>query len=84
MTDVEWVDALPRRTRGKGGGGWFDVLAPLRERPGVWAVVRRCEHAATAANTAGNLRRGSVKRPDGYEFSARKECVYARYVGGES
>ena len=81
MSDVEWVDSLPKLTRNGGTDGWFDVLAPLSERPGVWAIVRRCENARTSASVAGYLRRRSLKKQDGYEFVARCNCVYARYVG---
>lgn len=49
---IVWKEPPPKTTRSK----WADLLAPLRERPGEWAMVR----ADTPAKVSG-LRQRLVK-----------------------
>jgi hypothetical protein len=86
--EVEFVSELPRIGAGrphKVRPIWEGRLAPLKERPGVWAIVDRLPNATDSGATA-SLLRGAF--PDGWKFAARyaegEYRVYARYVGEAS
>lgn len=77
QTAVRWEE--PDRSPGDGRNAWPSRLAPLRERPGSWAVVAE----DVAASTGGRLKKDYPE----YEFTNRgirnnrAEKLYARYVG---
>lgn len=89
---VVWEDPPPARLGRRSRGRWEAIFAQLRERPGVWALVAVMakapdrKHGAheRAAAQARNIRNGRVggAAPGEFEAVARKERVYARYVGG--
>jgi hypothetical protein len=62
----------------------MEVLAPLVEHPGKWAVVKKAEDNQKASTTAASLRKDTARKPEGkWEFVARQGEVFARYVGPE-
>ena len=84
---MKWVEELPERRRARWPGVWRMRLAPLVERPGVWAAIKKYRSNTEATGTASRLRLGrlggaGLDRKE-YEFVAREKTVYARYVGKE-
>ena len=62
---------------------WPPLLALLRERPGVWAVLRRYPSYSSASGTASRLR----ARYREFEFAARRSSdgggeVFGRLKAG--
>ena len=86
---IKWMAPPHRSTFGPvPGKKWESILAPLRERPGEWAVVLTGPVKNIRAQ-AGNLRRGGrVVCPPGFEFTTRtidgEGHLFARFIGGES
>ena len=80
--DIVWEEPPPRERKGGHPRVWLERLAPLVERPGEWARILDAETAKRATSTATNLRLGKVKVPPGeWEFAARGQRVYARFLG---
>lgn len=95
---MEFIDgdppAVTRGGRGNGGyprGGrsYVEEVRALRDRPKEWAILKRCDSAASAAALAGFIRIGQLAafRPGGaFEAASRivddEARVYVRYVGG--
>lgn len=82
-TEIVWEDPAPRRT-GRGGqfGIWIERLSPLLEHPGRWAVVLESETPSRAYGIAHNLSHHRLRVPPGeWEYTARGNKVYARYLG---
>ena len=66
ITEIEFVDELPKIHRKVEGGVWVERLEPLRNHPGRWAKVygpTKNPHALV-----NNLRSGSAAGIDGDEF----------------
>lgn len=88
MTDgIVWEDP-PVTAGGFGGINWGDVLAPLKDYPGRWALVHTGDPKKVRTK-ASNLTRGNVARgrvePSEWEFVSRtvdgEGRMYARYLG---
>lgn len=99
MSDEEppvlgWVEQLPeQKTQARGSRGpslfWTNVVAALKQNPGVWALVRR----NTPAVIKYNLKRGkyvTVTPAEEFEVEMRRDPavhdkkrgdLYMRYVG---
>jgi hypothetical protein len=84
----EWAEPPPS-VHGK--AKWPEILAPLIDNPGEWAIVRRFKQANGAGALASAIRQGRVSRPQGtnvFDFEAISRTVdgegrvYVRYVGG--
>jgi hypothetical protein len=77
--EIIWKDPPPKTTRST----WADRLAPLKERPGQWAMVRQ----STPPRISG-LRQRLAKTAalgEAFEFrahrvSAESAELYARYI----
>lgn len=83
MNDIEWRDP-PSAYSGRKAGDWANVLLPLMERPGQWAMVRRYENKASCQASAYALRNRRLKYPAGsWEFVARDGELFVRYLGPE-
>jgi F420-0:gamma-glutamyl ligase-like protein len=74
-TEIEWRDPPPHG----GNYAWEERLAPLKERPGQWAMVWPGDSKDAARNTANYVRR---RYGVGLEVVVRGREVFARYVGG--
>ena len=81
MSDIEivWRDPPPKLTR----SAWAERLAPLRERPGTWAMVRQGEPRKISGLKQRLSRTVALK--DAFEFQTHKVSddraeLYARYV----
>ena len=87
MSGIVWEEPPPKQ-RGRGPAPiWSARLAPVRERPGVWANVGRWH-----SRTVTGLRQGHYAEiaageyeVEGREFDRTTNLVtlYVRYVGGE-
>jgi hypothetical protein len=82
---VKFQDPPPAKT-GPHAGGWFQIAAELKARPGEWAIVRE----NVTSNISTYIRRGGSAAfvPAGsFEATARRNGtpgrvdIYARYVG---
>ena len=65
-------------------GRWREVLEPLLQAPGRWALIFTAESPAKAQGTVGNLKQRMVIIPnteDNWEFISRDCEVYAKYMG---
>jgi hypothetical protein len=61
-----------------------ELLTPLLQHPGKWAMVRTADTTQKASGMAASLRKDNAKIPAGkWEFAARSGEVFARYVGPE-
>jgi hypothetical protein len=77
--EIVWRDPPPKVSRSK----WADLLAPLKERPGVWAMVK-----ADTPDKISGLRQRLVKTAavkEQFELRAHKVDddraeLYARYA----
>jgi hypothetical protein len=79
--EPKWVDALPAPG---GGETWMEILAPLVNAPGQWAIVREYDTAEGAYTAQSNLSRRHVNIPrpkDEWSFAAREGALYACYRG---
>lgn len=87
-----WCD--PPTTRAPRHVVWRPLLAPLMDRPGVWAMIRTYNRADAAYQAVGDLRRagrgeGRAAAPRGrWEFCSGQVTpdvpewgVWARYLG---
>jgi hypothetical protein len=74
---VEWRD--PPATRSE---RWEDRLAPVKERPGDWAMVWQYGKSDGARCAVRRLRNGRLRTPPGlWEFAVRGREVFAKYLG---
>lgn len=84
---IQWKDPAPsKRGFGSKAGVWVDRLQPLLQHPGRWAVVYKAEDgkAQKASGMAASLRGDKTRKPAGkWEFTARADEVFARYIGPE-
>ena len=80
---MQWVEELPPgREPGGRTRNWADRLAPLRERPGQWALVITVDTSKKAIQRRGHMRKvlgadwevANRPVPDGHG-------LFARYVG---
>ena len=87
MAQPEFRDPPNTRSGARGPRGigvWVELLTPLIDHPGKWAVVRKTEKPVQASGMAASLRKENAKIPPGkWEFAARQGEVFARYVGPE-
>lgn len=88
---LEWCDPPGPAFR------WSDLLAPLMERPGQWAMVRTYDRANDAYQAANYLRGASngttrSRVPDGrwvfrsrqVDFDVAEWGVWAKYLGSST
>ena len=81
-TKIVWEDPPAPVGGGRGVDGiWFERLDFLFVHPLRWARVHECPNRDAAMSTARNLRLGLVQVPDKFEFVARNQFIYARYLG---
>jgi hypothetical protein len=77
---IEWRDP-PRSAR---KSVWSEILSPLLDRPGEWAMVRRYPAHGHASSAAYALRHGNIERPPGkWDFVPVHGELFARYIGPE-
>ncbi len=79
--EIVWEDPPPAWR-----GIWVTRLAPLVDRPNVWARVYTSPSKNSSLATASNLRKRTVLMPPGrWEVAYRRRdeggAVYARYLG---
>lgn len=90
MTTITWQNP-PAPRKSQRGPAWLDILEPLSERPGEWAMVRTFTHNANGRASVSNFKRSEALKESGkrYEFTCRWIAeedtlyVYARYLGGD-
>lgn len=88
MSTVEFIEGDPPPSkRGARTALYMDVVRDLKDKPGVWAIVKICPTMSIAGTMAHHIREGRYKafRPLGrFESVSRvvdgKFIVYARYV----
>ena len=81
VSEIVWKDPPTQDNRYV----WVDVLAPLVDHPGRWAIVRTTKTSAVARSTVDNLNRGTLRPPPGrWEFRASGCEVFARYLGPDT
>lgn len=78
---VQWCDPPVGRV-----DGWPRRLAPVMERPGMWALVSEYRVEASARGAVRDLRIGRLHSPPGsWEFRSSRTGelygVWAKYVG---
>lgn len=93
MAEILWQEPRPKIHRGRERIDWLELLRPLTERPGAWALVRHYDGKASANQAANQLRKGRHALVVGrWEFlgqltqedaPAKGSDLYARYLGEE-
>lgn len=81
MTMPVREDPPKSRTR---TGAWKERLGPLVESPGDWFRVFEAKTSNYAGTAVSQLRKRQYNIPqpeDEWEFTARGNKVYARYIG---
>lgn len=83
----------PPTRSGTGKGIWKEILKPLIDHPGEWAVVQEFMTERGADHAAQNLRKSPSAKPDGrWEFTVRSDppdpeaekgrsVLWARFMG---
>lgn len=82
MSEIEWIDAPPRRERRSGRGHVQAFVRELKARPGEWAIYPHPVKGASQSAASGNNNR----RFPGTEWTSRNVgkpdfALYARWVG---
>lgn len=81
VSGIEWTTELPPPLPGRAAEFLIPTLAVLRERPGMWAIVRR-DRRDRRGNLCSNQK---TLRKHGCEAEVRvqdgESVLYARWVG---